>query len=151
MAKLPSAYELRDMHMLLNMTYEDIARQYGASKQAVQIKLATIGYAPQGRDRYKLIPWELSSEHTKQRRAQLLRAHMRDVDGQEATGKLGSELPGFRRRLRTKVLDYSPEDGLIFVDRTPKDGDLIIRWPEDLELPAEGLIHLFKLPLEMQE
>ena len=146
MTKLPSAFELRDMHLLLKMTYDEIAQQYGATKQAVQIKLSTIGYAPQGRERYKLIPWDLAPEHTKQRRAQLLRAHMRDM---EATGKLGSELPGFRRRLKTKVLDYSPSEGLVFVNRSPEDEDLILRWPTDMEKPSPELLHMFKLPKEL--
>lgn len=150
-SKLPDAHVLRDLHLVMKMTYEQIAKEYGVSKQAVQFKLSSVGYAPQGRDRYKVIPWDLSPEHTKQRRAQLLRAHMRDMDGEEVSGKLGTELPGFRRRLRDKVLDYRPSEGLVFVDREPRDNGLVLRWPSGVDKPGKGLIHLFMLPSENGE
>ncbi|MFF4529245.1 hypothetical protein ACFY1P_08225 [Streptomyces sp. NPDC001407] len=157
---LPDAYELKNIHSAGGVTYAQMAEYFSRetgekiTEQAVQWRLASIGYMPkaEGRAKYKFIPYDIQPGDGQARQAQLLRCHMRDMDGEDVSGtKLGRELPGFRRRLRHSVLVYDATWKWRFVRREPSDEDLVIRWPEGLDKPSEEFLKLFRLPPEADD
>ena len=74
-----------------------------------------------------LIPWKVKTEHRLAYPIALLRLEARARAGYPLSEDSVSRLRSWRERLErdAKVVDYSPEQGFVYVDRRPEDDDII--------------------------
>ncbi|MEU1071543.1 MULTISPECIES: hypothetical protein [unclassified Streptomyces] len=139
-----------------------IGKEYGTTGQAVNKALVLGGYRRTTTVKLvnELIPWDVKTtkgvaqagetSHHNTYPCKLLRAYMRTRLGDETITKANiTDADRFAGRLRREnvVLDYDREKGFSYVPRTPKDGNLALRWPADVPLP-EDETHLRAVSLD---
>ncbi|AYG79984.1 hypothetical protein DWB77_02103 [Streptomyces hundungensis] len=154
---------LPDVNTLIRMkeqglTDDQIGARYGVVGQAVNKALTQAGYYRQAVSRQVIedaIPWTVKrtqgagSHHTSYL-GKAVMAYLRVAMGDD-TAKDSHRVAAKRLRARLirdkKVIDYDPQskDGFELVDREARDGDLIFRWPADVDLPEGKVLEAITL------
>jgi len=137
----------------LGLSLNEIADKYGVSKQAVSALFIEMGrpwgaVAPVNYRDY--LPWEIGRDHQALDAAQRLRAHIRWRTGHPSTDAQLRRLSNWHARITrenvTVVYDPVLPSPWIYVPRTASDGELIIRWPADIEPPTDVQRAVLLLP-----
>ncbi|MEU5577793.1 hypothetical protein ABZ791_10675 [Streptomyces huasconensis] len=124
----------------LGLSYVEIAKQYGVSRQAVQKRFGLMGVYVRAAHRSvtEILPWDLSDHPAKDKikRSESfmgLRAFIRKRVGAEVSDRSELALRTFMNHVRAdEVLHLDPVTGPVWVRRNSKDGTMVIRWPEDV-------------------
>ncbi|MGW5773096.1 hypothetical protein ACWEVY_28585 [Streptomyces longwoodensis] len=159
MTKLPENPELLKLYRN-GASDKEIAEQFGATVQAVNLRLAALGIrrAPFRTQAKEILEAAWPSAETRRtefvhlNRARDLYAFLRRQlgdSGLSATQLKAAER--FERMIRENdsVLDLqpdNPEGPWVLVPRRPSDGRLVIRWPEGRQLPTGDQLKALSLP-----
>lgn len=147
--QLPSSDVLR-AHRNAQMTYAQIAEQYGVTPGAVYWQLQASGQTKTRPNHKRHIPWKVKTEHAHARPAMMLRLLSRQESGDVTIPDVKARMLGKWLREVTEadvVVCYdrtmppnpaSPNTGgFYYSKRRPEDGDSIIRFnPDDEKTPA---------------
>ena len=117
------------------LTQQQIADQY-EEDTGIRVTRSAIGMAIEryglssnkARERYDdLLPWRVSREHSMDTEARLLRWEARRRRGLEVPPDKLGWLDNWLKELRQKnaVVDYRPELGFVWVERTEDDEDIV--------------------------
>jgi hypothetical protein len=164
MTKLPDNPELLKLYRN-GFSDREIAEQFHATVQAVNMRLKQMGIA---RAPFRTLAKEIleaawpsvetrRGEFIHLNRARDLYAFLRrQLRDPALTKNQRTAAERFERLIRehNAVLDLQP--GMpggpwVLVPREPSDGRMVIRWPEDRELPAEELRAALDLPDEPED
>ncbi|WP_424214797.1 hypothetical protein ACN20G_23515 [Streptomyces sp. BI20] len=141
------------------LSYEVIGDRFGVTATAVNMALTAGGYYRRAGSRKAIeeyIPWTVkrvvgAESHHRSYLAQSLMGFLHVSMGDEKATK--AHFDRHRRlaaRLRREglVLDYDTEAGFVLVAREPRDGNLVLRWPEDVDGPSDEVRAVLELPEE---
>jgi hypothetical protein len=135
------------------LTLEEIAAKHNVSKAAVSKAFTRMG-RPFGShaamDFKEIIPWSIQRPHQSLDASVRLRAHIKFRSGLEVPESAKRRLENWWLRMRDErtVLTYR-EDASPFwhyVPRKASDGNMIVRWPEDMPPPTDRQRSLLTLP-----
>lgn len=137
-AKLPDLATLQHLRVAEQLTYQQIADRYGATRAAVHFALKQAGVT-KARPRYRAeIPWVVKPQHNNDYRVQMLRLAARLTHGGSASEADRSALGRWLRALSSRdtgsrhgvVVDYDhvryPE-GFAYVAREPRYDTGLVR------------------------
>ncbi|MFJ2187816.1 hypothetical protein ACIOJE_07575 [Kitasatospora sp. NPDC087861] len=161
MAKLPSDADLSKL-FILGATDLELAKKYGVSVQAVNLRRGNLkmgvwsrGSAVSRVNNMVSEIWDVQSHsgagsHHVTSKNQSLRLYLRMKLKDSLSERQLRTAQLFEARLRREqaVLDYSPDDGFMYVPRVPADERLIVRWPEAMSRPEGEQLELWSLPEE---
>lgn len=129
---LPSSDVLHDLRVVQKKSYDEIAKTFGVTKQAVYLACRQAGLT-QPRPRYsREIPWEVALEHANAYELSMLRQAVRLKNGQSLPGRRKQYVENWMRGLAEPqpgaplglVVDYDREwyaRGFALVPRQPED------------------------------
>lgn len=134
-------------HLRDDWTYQQIADEYGTTREAVSALVARYRLAPPKVGRHhEFIPWTIAPEHRRDAPLRKLRYYSRRMQGEELTAAEEKALDNWLAEmnswinpdtgLRGVVLAYSREDGWYYVPRELDDGDGIVRQPSEAQRQA---------------
>ncbi|MFE4513778.1 hypothetical protein ACFRMQ_06200 [Kitasatospora sp. NPDC056783] len=137
--KLPGDSVLSE-RFIKGKTDEEIAEEYGCSRQAVNLARNRLKYTrrPYSNRANSLIGavWRVqtSTGHQDENPIQVLRVWVRLRLGDDSlSARQRTEAINFEARIRREgtVLQYDPSNskGFSYVQREPQDGRLVVRWP----------------------
>ena len=139
-AKLLDVTTLRHLRDAEQLTYQQIAERYGATRAAVHLALKQVGVTKARPRYYAEIPWVVKPQHNNDYRVQLLRLAARLAHGGCASDADRLTLQRWMRALSSRdtglrhgvVVDYDhvrhPE-GFAYVAREPRYDTELIRVP----------------------
>lgn len=121
-------------------SYQQIADEYGTSREAVSALVSRYNLAPPKVGRHhEFIPWAIAPEHRRYSELRKLRYYSRRMQGEPLTYAEEKALDNWLHDMNTAnpqgplVLAYDRDhpsgDGWHYVPRLPEDGDGIIRPP----------------------
>lgn len=154
-AKLPDddATLVRDRDFL-GLSLMEIAEKYDVVKSAVSMRFDRMG-RPFGRqapmDYQEYLPWKVLRDHQALDAAQRLRAHIRSMTGHPVTDAQKVRLTNWYARINRQhtVVSYDATGvpPWAYLPRTEDDGQLIIRWPEEVAKPTMEQRRVLSLPV----
>lgn len=124
-------------HLRDDWTYQQIADEYGTTREAVSALVARYRLAPPKVGRHhEFIPWTIAPEHRRDAELRKLRYYSRRMQGEQLTYAEEKSLDNWLAELDTVVLTYTREGGFDYVPRMPEDGDGIVRMPAEARRQA---------------
>jgi hypothetical protein len=132
-------------HLRDGWTYQQIADEYGTSREAVSALVSRHRLAPPKVGRHsEFIPWTIAPEHRRFAELRKLRYYSRRMQGEQLTHAEEKALDNWLREMDTGhpdfrvVVAYDRTVGWHYVEREPEDGDGIIRRPRVQEFRRTG-------------
>lgn len=158
MTKLPDNDTLRRFFRE-GLSDKEIAQAYGCSIQAVNLRFTKIGIERKPFANMAVAILEAAwprnefdrTKFGRFNRARDLAVFIRSRLGDPTlTGKQQVRVERFTAHLERNglilALDWSQENPWVFMPREPSDGRLVIRWPEERELPKGAHLEAISLP-----
>lgn len=135
------------------LTLEEIAARHNVTKAAVSKAFTKMGRPFGGNaamDFREIIPWSITRAHQSLDASVRLRSHIKVRSGLEVPESAQRRLENWWQRMRDEktVLTYSQNEASPwhYVPREVSDGDMIVRWPEDMPPPTMRQRTLLTLP-----
>lgn len=156
MAELPSDYELLKL-VAANWTTQQIADRYGVTRQGVEYRLHNLNIRKKGPKSLitSILPWDITN-HPKKRSLtnqapfRGLRYFLQKRKGERLSNRAELDLRAFLNHVRDgKVLALDDSRGFVMVPREPRDGNLVVRWPEGV--PQGPEVAYFELDLSQDD
>ncbi|MFD7257162.1 hypothetical protein [Streptomyces sp. NPDC059874] len=146
-----------DLQKLLSagLTQPEIAKMYKVSQQAVSKRMVQRDHYRRGTNApvTAALPWDITGRTDKarlmdQRPFRGLRYFVTDRMGFPLSERARQDLALFVNKVRDgHVLTLDDEKGFVYLPRTPEDGQLVVRWPDDPSRPLTSADEaMFSLP-----